>query len=255
MRDRQTSNNFPLLQLEQVSLAASIGSAYLLHDLSLAIDKGKFLTIVGASGSGKTSLLRLLNRLNEPTTGKIYLENQDYQKIPVTQLRQQIVLVLQEPKLLGMRIDEALAYPLILQQLGKEEIKERVRYWVGRLNIPEEWLDRHELQLSLGQRQLVAIARGLIMQPKILLLDEPTSALDFGRANHLLEILTDLTLTSEMTVIMVNHQLELIESKSDRVLYLQEGKLLQDLPAKEIDWVSLREELVSLQKQTAAEWL
>lgn len=255
MRDRHTSNNFPILQLKQVSLTAAISSAYLLHELSFDVEKGNFLTIVGASGSGKTSLLRLLNRLNEPTTGKIYLENQDYQKIPVTQLRQQVVLVLQEPKLLGMRVDEALAYPLSLQQLPKAEIKQRVGSWVRRLNIPEEWLDRHELQLSLGQRQLVAIARGLIMQPKILLLDEPTSALDFGRANHLLEVLTDLTLTGEMTVIMVNHQLELIEGKSDRVLYLQDGKLLQDLPAKEVNWVSLREELVRVQKQTTAEWL
>jgi D-methionine transport system ATP-binding protein len=83
------------------------------------------MMITGESGAGKTSLLRLINRLNEPTGGKIYLKNQEYRQIPVIQLRQQVMLVQQESKLLGMTVGEALAYPLILRGVPKQTIQEK----------------------------------------------------------------------------------------------------------------------------------
>ena len=166
------------LQLKQVSLSAAVGSRYLLKDISFQAWTGDRIAIVGQTGAGKTSLLRLLNRLNEPTTGSIYLENQEYRQIPVIQLRQQITLVPQESKLLGMTVREALAYPLILRRLPSAEIQQRLGYWLEQLRIPSDWLGRTEVQLSAGQRQWCAIARALVIQPKILLLDEPTSTLD-----------------------------------------------------------------------------
>jgi D-methionine transport system ATP-binding protein len=146
------------LQLEQVSLFTSIGAQYLLKDISLEVFKGDRIAIVGPSGAGKTSLLRLLNRLSEPTAGSIYLENQAYRQIPVIQLRQQVTLVLQESKLLGMTVQEALKYPLILRDLPRSQIQQRLAYWMEQLHIPVDWLGKTELQLSVGQRQLVAIA-------------------------------------------------------------------------------------------------
>lgn len=95
-----------LLELKQVSLAAAIGSRYFLHDISFRVSQGDRITIIGASGAGKTSLLRLINRLQEPTTGTIDFEGRAIAQFPVTQLRQQIVLVPQEPKLLGMTVRE-----------------------------------------------------------------------------------------------------------------------------------------------------
>ncbi|HBR74810.1 MAG TPA: cobalt ABC transporter, partial [Cyanobacteria bacterium UBA11159] len=105
------------------------------------------------SGAGKTSLLRLLNRLAEPTGGMVYFEDRDYRKIPVLDWRRQVVLVLQEAKLLGMTVQEALAYPLVLQKLPKNVIAQRVERIREVCHIPGEWLERLELQLSVGQRQ------------------------------------------------------------------------------------------------------
>jgi D-methionine transport system ATP-binding protein len=233
----------------------ALGSQYLIRDISFEVSAGSRLCLIGPSGAGKTSLLRLLNRLNEPTQGKIYLENQDIQKLPVIELRRQIMLLLQEPKLLGMTVQQALAYPLTLQQLPAQQIQQRIDTYRELLHIPIDWLDRTELQLSVGQRQLVAIARALVIQPKILLLDEPTSALDAGLASHVLTVLSDLAMKDQMTTLMVNHQLDMAEGFCTRVLYLQEGQLLQDTSASTIDWKQLRERLIQAEAQAAQEWL
>ncbi|MBW4575040.1 MAG: ATP-binding cassette domain-containing protein [Aphanothece sp. CMT-3BRIN-NPC111] len=243
------------LRLEQVSLGTSLSSQYLLKDISFELFPGSCIAIIGPSGAGKTSLLRLLNRLIEPTSGTIYLENQSYENIPVIQLRRQVMLVPQEPKLLGMKVASALAYPLVLQGMKQQEIQQRVVSWMQQLHIPEHWLERTEVQLSVGQRQLVAIARGLIAQPKILLLDEPTSALDAGRASYVLQVLMQLANSGETTIVMVNHQLDLAQQFCHRVLYLQDGQLLEDVPADRADWVKLRDRLIQAEAQAAQEWL
>jgi len=243
------------LRLNQVSLSASVGSQYLLKDISFEVFRSDRIAIVGPSGAGKTSLLRLLNRLIESTAGSIYLENQEYQQIPVIQLRQQVTLVPQESKLLGMTVQEALAYPLVLRDLPRSQIQQRLSHWIEQLHIPEDWLGRTEVQLSVGQRQLVAIARALVIQPKILLLDEPTSALDAGRASHLVQVLTQLATRSQTTILMVNHQLELAQMFCTRILYLQNGQLLWDEHnTSQMDWSKLRETLIQAEAQAAEEW-
>lgn len=243
-----------ILRLEQVSLAAPVGSQYLVNDISFEVSAGDRITIIGPSGAGKSSLLRLLNRLSEPTSGTIYLENQDYRQIPVIQLRRQVMLVPQEAKLLGMTVGETLAYPLVLQAVGKSEIQQRLITWMEQLRIPEDWLNRTELQLSVGQRQMVAIARALIIQPKILLLDEPTSALDAGRASHVLQVLTELSQQGNTTILMVTHQLDLAQQFSIRVLYLQNGRLVSDTLSEQMDWLKLRETLIEAEAKAAEEW-
>lgn len=242
------------LRLEQVDLSVSVGSHYLLKDISLEVFKGDRIAIVGPSGAGKTSLLRLLNRLSEPTAGSIYLENQEYRQIPVLQLRQQVTLVLQESKLLGMTVREALAYPLVLRGLPQPQIQQRLSHWTEQLQIPEDWLGRTEMQLSVGQRQLVAIARALVIQPKILILDEPTSALDAGRSSHLIQVLAQMAHSRQTTILMANHQLELAQLFCTRVVHLQRGRLVQDAPNLALDWAKLRETFRQVEAQTAEEW-
>ncbi len=245
------------LRLEQVNLFTRLKTQLpsnqqgypILQDISLEVFQSERLGIVGPVGAGKTSLLRLLNRLIEPTSGKLYLENQEYRQIPVIQLRQMLVLVLQESKLLGMTVQEALTYPLVLRGLPKQTIQQRVNDWTEQLHIPSEWLGRTEVQLSAGQRQLIAIARALVIQPKILLLDEPTSALDAGTASHLMQVLTQLSQTHQTTILMVNHQLELAQMFCTRLLHLQQGHLLVNQRVSEINWVELRESLIQAEAQ------
>lgn len=252
------------IRAEQVSLSPRLFTSaamathdlpayYLLKEVSFGIAAGEQIAIVGASGAGKTSLLRLLNRLSEPTSGNLYWQDRPYATIPVLQLRQHVVLVLQESKLLGMTVQEALAYPLRLRGLSKQAIQQRIGEWSDRLHIPSNWLDRTELQLSVGQRQLVALARALVTQPQVLLLDEPTSALDVGRSDVVLSVLADLTRSRNLTVLMVTHQLELA-AQCTRLLHLQAGSLLQDCRVDGVDWAGLRTSLIEVEQQQQAEW-
>ncbi len=214
-----------ILSVSAVSLTDAHGFETILEDISFTVNRGDRVGIMGPSGAGKSSLLRLLNRLSEPTQGTIDFEGQPLSQIPVLSLRRQIVLVPQEPKLLGMTVKDALKYPLQLQQLKAGEIESRREYYCQLLKIPDEWLERNELQLSLGQRQLVTIARGLMMQPKILLLDEPTSALDADKSDHLMSVLIELSQTQDLTILMVNHQQRLVEQFTKTTLLIESGKL------------------------------
>ncbi len=250
-------NPLAQLRLAQVNLLTKLKIQHkenlpghpILQDISFEVYEGDRIAIVGPSGAGKTQLLRLLNRLSEPTSGKIYLENQEYRQIPVLQLRTSVTLVAQESKLLGMTVKEALAYPLVLRGLPKQTIQQRVSYWMEQLQIPNDWLGRTEVQLSVGQRQLVAIARALVIQPKILLLDEPTSALDVSTSFRLLDVLTQLTQSDRTTILMVNQQMEQAQKFCTHLLHLQQGRLLTNQKASLIDWDNLRETLMQAQAQ------
>ncbi|AFZ33636.1 Phosphonate-transporting ATPase [Stanieria cyanosphaera PCC 7437] len=243
-----------MLRLNGVSLQATVGSAQLLDNISVQINNGDRIAIIGPSGAGKSSLFRLINRLTSPSEGSIYFEQQSITEIPVLQLRQRIALVPQESKLLGMTVQDAIAYPLVLQKLSTSEISSRVTTWRSALKIPDQWLERNELQLSGGQKQLVAIARALVMQPNLLLLDEPTSALDFGTANHLLEILEQISSAGHTTIMIISHQLELIKSFANRILYLESGKLTEDVVANAVNWQKLQEKLLIAETQSTQEW-
>ena len=246
-----------MLRLESVNFYRRLQHQHqypILQDISLNVSPGDRLVIVGESGAGKTSLLRLINRLNEPSSGKIYLHNQEYRQIPVIQLRQQVMLVQQESKLLGMTVAQALAYPLILRGIPQPIIQEKVSYWQEQLQIPEQWLGRTEVQLSSGQKQLIAIARALVTEPQILLLDEPTSALNTATSGHLMNILTNLTQPPSSAILMVNRQIDLAQEFCTHLLHLQQGQLVVNQPAAEIDWGNLAASLTQAETQAVAEW-
>ena len=212
----------------------------LLTNISVAIAKGQKTALIGATGSGKTTFLRLLNRLIDPSAGNILWNDKNIQTIPIQTLRRKILLVSQEPSLLGMNVSEAIAYPLQLQNLPQSEIDSRLQKWLAKLQIDRKLLNRSELELSLGQRQWVAIARALVMEPEILLLDEPTSSLDRGLSHLLLDTLTELTqLTQSVTVVMINHQLDLVQTWCDRLICLHNGELVQDTEASLVDWQAI----------------
>lgn len=231
----------PLIQVENVSIV------HRLNAVSCEIFKGDRVGIIGASGAGKSTFLQLFNRLIDPEQGQIRLEQTPLNQWPIQQLRRRVVLVLQEPKLLGMTVAEAIAYPLQLQQRPTAEIQATVAQWCDRLHIPTAWLERREYEISVGQRQLITIARALVLEPQILLLDEPTSALDLGIATHVFQVLQD---QPDLTWLMVNHQLEWVRESCDRVLWLDQGQLRKDCPSSTLDWNQLEETL----QQAASEW-
>ncbi|PZU95652.1 MAG: cobalt ABC transporter [Pseudanabaena sp.] len=209
----------------------------LLSNISVSIAKGSKTALIGATGSGKTTFIRLLNRLIDPTAGKVLLYGKNIQEIPIQTLRRQIMLVPQESSLLGMTVAEAIAYPLKLQSLPQSEINSRSQKWLDKLQIDRKLLSRQELELSLGQRQWISIARALILEPEVILLDEPTASLDRGLAHLLLDILTELTESSQpVTVVMINHQLDLVSAWCDRLICFHQGELIQESEAKEVNW-------------------
>ncbi|MBW4466029.1 MAG: ATP-binding cassette domain-containing protein [Pegethrix bostrychoides GSE-TBD4-15B] len=245
------------MRLEHVRFKSPGGVAlsdtYLLQDISFELFETDRLGIVGAAGAGKTSLLRLLNRLAQPVSGQIFYRNQLLDQLPVVELRQQVMLVPQESRLLGMTVRQALAYPLRLRGLDQPTLERRIQTGLDQFQIPADWLERGEIQLSVGQRQWVSIARAVIAQPKVLLLDEPTSALDAGRAEQLL-LLLKLLADGSTAIVMVNHQLDILQQFCSRLLALQQGRLIQDLHAEQIDWKTVKQHLVAQDAADAADW-
>lgn len=243
-----------ILTFERVTARASTGIVEILKDLTFSVEAGDFIALVGPSGAGKTSLLRLINRLTEASSGTICFEGNPIGQIPVVKLRRQVALVNQESRLLGMSVEETLGYPLRLQGKSAAEISGAIAQWTERLNIPTDWLPRTAVTLSLGQRQRVAIARTLISEPKILLLDEPTSSQDVGYSEFLLSRLADWATQSKLTVIMANHQIDLAARYVNRLWHLENGRLTADKPAKSVNWPQLRQVLVTAEQQAEAEW-
>ncbi|MGL6281937.1 MAG: ATP-binding cassette domain-containing protein, partial [Microcoleaceae cyanobacterium] len=177
----------------------------------------------------------------------------NYQNIPAVNLRQRVFLLIQESHLLGMTVQEAIAYPLTVRSLPQTEINQRLQYWREQLNIPSEWLDKTELQLSVGQKQLVAIARCLVTQPEVILLDEPTSALDRGKAENLLRVLTEISQGGTI-IVMVNHQLDIVKQFATDVIYLQEGEIRQNIVADCLNWQGLQNSLIEAEKQNIVDF-
>lgn len=243
-----------LLQLKSIDYTPLNFARPLLTDISFSLAAGECVTLTGITGAGKSTLLRLLNRLSEPTSGQILLNGEDYRSISPITLRQRVMLVSQTPQLLGMNVREALAYPLQLQSLGAEEIKQRILTVTEQFEIPTDWFDRNHLQLSVGQKQLVSIARGVITQPQILLLDEPIASLDATTAERILTTINTICRSQNIGMIVVNHQLELAARCSDRLLYLHDGKLLIDQLTRSVDWQNLQQQIRESEDRSISEW-
>jgi len=240
-------------QLNQVSVRPPMGAQLLLQAISCEIEAGDRCTLLGSSGSGKTLLLRLLNRLGNPSEGKIFFEGRELQQIPIAQLRQRVTLVLSEPRLLGMSAREAIAYPLQLRRLSPATIQQRVADWVDRLQIPSDWLDRSDVQLTLSQRQWVSLARAFACEPSVLLLDEPFNGLDGDRAQQLLDVLHDAAL-SQTTIVLATRQPDWVQNWAKHVLYLEQGKLLEQQFSDRLDWAAVQNSLAQAEAEAAAEW-
>lgn len=204
------------LRLEQVTVTR--GSATLLAEVSASIPAGRCTAVTGASGAGKSTLLRLMNRLIEPTAGRVTLGGVPIAEMDVLALRRRIGLVAQAAVLLTDRVlDEVRVGRPDLPEAGAVELLERV-------GLAPEFAERATAELSGGEAQRVCLARALAVEPDILLLDEPTSALD-DASTRIIGALIRNQVCAGGTVVLVSHDHSLIESVAAHILVLTEGRL------------------------------
>jgi D-methionine transport system ATP-binding protein len=221
------------LRVEQIAYGLPYRS--LLQPLSFSLNAGETVVLTGASSSGKSLLLRLLNRLVEPTGGRVYLDDRDYCTIPVRELRRQILLVGERPQLLGMTVQDALLYPLKLQKLTAAVVEQRVIDLLSQWPIAEAWLTKTADQLTPRECQIVAIGRGLIAAPQVLLVDAPSQL-----EPALIDRLRTIAQGRSMAILMAGRDLV-----GDRYLYLQVGELQWE--RSQIDWETLGSEMSQLE--------
>ena len=192
-------------------------------DVALKVFRGELLGIVGPSGSGKSSLLRLLNRLDEPTSGTAYLDGVDYKTIPPRELRRRLGMVTQRPFLFPGTVASNLQFGP--QQRGEVLSEETIQSLLQQVGLAE-FADRDVANLSGGEQQRVSLARSLANQPEMLLLDEPTSALDEDSKREVEELIRNLATATARTFVLVTHDREQARRICDRVGSMERGRLI-----------------------------
>ncbi len=218
-----------MIKLEKVTKKFGAG-VHVLSDINLFIAKGEFVFLVGPTGSGKTTIFRLLIRELLPTEGSITVGEWDIINLPKQQiphLRKKIGVVFQDLKLLIDRtIFENVALPLEVIGTKPEEAKIRVEEVLNSVGILEH-KDKFPVQLSGGELQRVAIARALILSPEILLADEPTGNLDDDTSWEIVKILADIN-AKGTTIMMATHDTDIVKKLAKRIITLEKGRLVQD---------------------------
>jgi putative ABC transport system ATP-binding protein len=205
-------------------LGRSVGDISVVTDISLDVYHGEMLGLVGASGSGKSSLLRLLNRLDEPTSGTVFLDGQDYRQFSPRELRRRVGMVTQRPFLFPGNVAGNIRFgPL---QRGEVVADEDIARLLERVGLPG-FAAREVANLSGGEQQRVSLARALANRPEIVLLDEPTSALDEQAKMGVEQLICSLVKDTSLTCVMVTHDRDQARRMCDRVALLEAGRLIQ----------------------------
>lgn len=205
------------------------GNFHVLQDINLEIKQGEVVVILGPSGSGKSTLLRCINRLETVSKGELVVNEVKVndRKTNINQLRQEIGMVFQHFNLYPHKtaLENITLAPVKVRKMDEEQAKKVAMEYLEKVGIPEK-ANSYPNQLSGGQQQRVAIARGLAMKPKIMLFDEPTSALDPEMIGEVLDVMR--TLANEgMTMVVVTHEMGFAREVADRIIFMDEGKILE----------------------------
>ncbi|RWZ54910.1 methionine ABC transporter ATP-binding protein [Halobacillus fulvus] len=199
-------------------------------DLSVSINKGEIFGVIGYSGAGKSTFIRLLNRLEDPTEGSIVIDDQDLASMSKNNLRiarQDIGMIFQHFNLLWSRtVYDNIAFPLEIAGVSKSERKKRVEELIELVGLSGRG-NSYPSQLSGGQKQRVGIARALANNPKVLLCDEATSALDPETTDSILDLLVDINEKLGLTIVLITHEMHVIRKICHQVAVMEAGKIVE----------------------------
>ncbi|MGQ9699956.1 MAG: amino acid ABC transporter ATP-binding protein [Candidatus Bipolaricaulaceae bacterium] len=223
-----------LLRVED--LHKRYGKEFVLRGVSFSLDRGETKVIIGPSGTGKSTLLRCINRLTEVNRGRIWLEDMEITspKVNINRVRAQIGFVFQDFNLFThlTALDNVRLGLLRVKRLSKKEATERALAELARVGLADK-AKAYPAELSGGQQQRVSIARALAMDPKLILFDEPTSALDPELIGEVLSVMEDLA-RSGMTMLVVTHEMGFARSVADEILFMEKGVIVEQGPPDQI---------------------
>lgn len=222
------SENNKILEISH--LVKSFGNHEVLRDIDFSVEKGDVISIIGASGSGKSTMLRCVNLLETPTGGNIYYHGKDITdpKMDVCTYREKVGMVFQSFNLFANLtvLENCMVGPIKVAKKSKEEAKELAMKFLQKVGM-DPYINAKPKQLSGGQKQRVAIARALAMNPEIMLFDEPTSALDPEMVGEVLAIMKELA-ASGMTMIVVTHEMGFAKEVANRCMFFYDGVINEE---------------------------
>ena len=204
------------------------GGKMAVEDVNLSFNKGEFICFIGTSGSGKTTCMRMINRMNEPTKGKIIIDGQDIQSLNPVELRRKIGYVIQNIGLMPhMTIRENITLVQKLLKVSEEERNQTAEKMIDLVELPREMLDRYPSELSGGQQQRIGVVRALAADQDIILMDEPFGALDPITRDALQDLVKDLQERLGKTIVFVTHDMDEALKLANRIVIMSEGKVIQ----------------------------
>ncbi|NLJ79381.1 MAG: ATP-binding cassette domain-containing protein [Tissierellia bacterium] len=228
-----------MITIENLSKCFEIGDdrIWAVRDVDLHVNRGEIYGIIGLSGAGKSTLIRCLNRLEEPTEGKITIDGIDVTSLDkrgLREIRKDMGMIFQHFNLLSQKtVYENIAFPLELEGKSRLEIESRVDTLLDYVELMDK-RDSYPSQLSGGQKQRVAIARALGNNPKILLSDEGTSALDPKTTKSILELLDRIRREFNLTIVLITHQMEVVKDICDKVAIIEDGRIIESNKVDEL---------------------
>lgn len=246
----------PIVKYQDVHKA--FGDVEVLKGIDLDIKPAEKVAVIGPSGSGKTTIIRMLMTLEEPTKGSIIVDGKNLwhmekgeQLVPANekhlrQVRGDIGMVFQHFNLFPHMtiLENCMTAPIHVQKVDKSSAKKRSIEMLEKVGLADK-LDNYPTQLSGGQKQRVAMARALVMRPKIMLFDEVTSALDPELVGEVLEVIRDIATEGEMAMVLVTHEMEFARDIADRIVFLDNGVIAEQGPPIEVLENSKNERLKS----------
>ena len=228
-----------LIQVHNLKKYYNKGELHALDDVSVDVNKGDVMVVIGPSGSGKSTFLRSLNLLEEPTGGEIIFHNIDItqkkfrnkhgkiEKVDINLHRQKMGMVFQHFNLFPHKtiLENMILAPVKVLKMPRDVAEDKARTLLKRVGL-EDRADAYPIQLSGGQKQRIAIVRALMMEPEVMLFDEPTSALDPEMVGEVLEVMKELA-QAGMTMVVVTHEMGFAREVGNRVLFMDQGKILE----------------------------
>lgn len=207
-----------------------------LKGIDAQVNKGDIIAIIGPSGSGKSTFLRCINKLEEPTSGHIYIKNQDIMSdnTDINLIRQKVGMVFQHFNLFPHKtvMENLTLAPMKLKNLSQEEAEKKALILLEKVGLKDK-ASAYPNQLSGGQKQRIAIARALAMEPEVMLFDEPTSALDPEMIKEVLDVMRELA-QEGMTMLIVTHEMGFAKNVANRIFFVDRGTILEDTTPTEL---------------------